>query len=97
MVEASFQLPLVGIVLGSVLTTAYGLRFIWGAFWTKRDASGEKLPTTVRLDEDLRTAVSTMFRHDVTWLACVHEGRYHGYMSLRGVSKLLSRAYEDND
>jgi len=33
-------IPLIGIVLGSVLTTAYGLRFIWGAFWTKKDASG---------------------------------------------------------
>lgn len=31
---------LVGIVLGSMLTTAYGLRFVWGAFWTKRDAEG---------------------------------------------------------
>lgn len=38
--------PLVGIVLGSVLTTAYGLRFIWGAFWTKRDAGGAPLPVT---------------------------------------------------
>lgn len=32
--------PLIGIVLGSVLTTAYGMRFIWGAFWTKKDADG---------------------------------------------------------
>ncbi|RCS60757.1 Na+/H+ antiporter subunit A [Microbacterium sp. JB110] len=29
-----------GIVLGSALTAAYGLRFVWGAFWTKRDADG---------------------------------------------------------
>ena len=39
-------IPLIGIVLGSVLTTAYGIRFIWGAFWTKKDASGVPLPTT---------------------------------------------------
>jgi len=70
---------------------------------TARDNRGkvaehyEKLPTTIGLEEDLRTAVSTMFRHDVSWLACVHDGKYHGYMSLRGVSKLLSRAYGDND
>jgi multicomponent Na+:H+ antiporter subunit A len=32
-------------VLGSVLTTAYGLRFIWGAFWTKKDASGAPRPS----------------------------------------------------
>ncbi|PZU44904.1 MAG: Na+/H+ antiporter subunit A [Microbacterium sp.] len=38
--------PLVGIVLGSILTTAYGLRFIWGAFWTKKDAEGAALPVT---------------------------------------------------
>lgn len=25
-----------GVVLGSVLTAAYGIRFVWGAFWTKR-------------------------------------------------------------
>lgn len=29
-----------GIVLGSVLTAAYGLRFIWGAFGRKRDDEG---------------------------------------------------------
>ena len=39
-------IPLVGIVLGSVLTTAYGLRFIWGAFWTKRDDAGQTRPVT---------------------------------------------------
>jgi multicomponent Na+:H+ antiporter subunit A len=39
-------LPLIGIVLGSVLTTAYGIRFVWGAFWTKKDAAGAPLPVT---------------------------------------------------
>jgi len=39
-------IPLIGIVLGSVLTTAYGLRFVWGAFWTKKDAAGTPLPVT---------------------------------------------------
>jgi hypothetical protein len=37
-------IPLIGIVLGSMLTTAYGLRFVWGAFWTKKDASGAPAP-----------------------------------------------------
>ncbi|MFV0374792.1 Na+/H+ antiporter subunit A [Microbacterium sp.] len=37
---------LVGIVLGSALTTAYGLRFVWGAFWTKRDAERAPRPRT---------------------------------------------------
>ncbi|WP_137845943.1 Na+/H+ antiporter subunit A [Microbacterium sp. 2FI] len=35
-----------GVVLGSVLTAAYGLRFIWGAFWTKKDADGTALART---------------------------------------------------
>ena len=35
---------LVGVVAGSVLTAAYGIRFVWGAFWTKRDAAGRRRP-----------------------------------------------------
>ncbi len=35
-----------GVVLGSVLTAAYGIRFLWGAFWTKRDAARQPLPAT---------------------------------------------------
>lgn len=31
---------LAGLVLGSVLTTAYGIRFVWGAFGTKKEADG---------------------------------------------------------
>src|SRR5690606_8302843 len=27
---------LIGVVLGSIFTVAYGIRFVWGAFWTKR-------------------------------------------------------------
>lgn len=38
--------PLIGIVLGSLLTTAYGARFIWGAFWTKKDAAGAAVERT---------------------------------------------------
>ncbi|WP_438354738.1 Na+/H+ antiporter subunit A [Microbacterium sp. CJ88] len=37
---------LLGVVLGSVLTAAYGCRFLWGAFWTKKDASGARMPRT---------------------------------------------------
>lgn len=31
---------LIAVVLGSVLTAAYGIRFVWGAFWTKRTGEG---------------------------------------------------------
>lgn len=36
----------IGVVLGSVLTAGYGIRFIWGAFWTKRDSARQPLPAT---------------------------------------------------
>lgn len=35
---------LVGVVLGSILTVAYGARFLWGAFWTKRDVARTEWP-----------------------------------------------------
>lgn len=37
---------LIGVILGSMLTAAYGVRFLWGAFWKKRDARGERMPDT---------------------------------------------------
>ncbi|MDZ4045858.1 MAG: proton-conducting transporter membrane subunit, partial [Rhodoglobus sp.] len=37
---------LIGVVLGSMLTAAYGARFLWGAFWKKRDEQGQQLPDT---------------------------------------------------
>ena len=37
---------LIGIALGSVLTAAYGIRFLWGAFWTKRTPEGDSQPAT---------------------------------------------------
>lgn len=37
---------LVGVALGSALTVAYGIRFVWGAFWTKRDADGARREPT---------------------------------------------------
>ncbi|MGY1553214.1 Na+/H+ antiporter subunit A [Microbacterium sp. A588] len=38
---------LIGVILGSMLTAAYGARFLWGAFWKKRDDRGERMPDTV--------------------------------------------------
>ncbi|MBU4464800.1 MAG: Na+/H+ antiporter subunit A, partial [Actinobacteria bacterium] len=37
---------LIGVVLGSALTAAYGIRFVWGAFWTKKDTIGMRMPRT---------------------------------------------------
>ena len=67
-----------------------------------RSASGsvaenhESLPTTIQPHEDLRTAVSTMFRHDVSWLACVDgDGMFVGYVTLRGITRMLSETYRE--
>ncbi|MFJ4045865.1 Na+/H+ antiporter subunit A [Microbacterium sp. NPDC089987] len=37
---------LVGVTIGAVLTAAYGCRFLWGAFWRKKDADGAYIPET---------------------------------------------------
>ncbi|WP_243228551.1 Na+/H+ antiporter subunit A [Microbacterium sp. CIAB417] len=37
---------LIGVSLGAVFTAAYGIRFLWGAFWTKRDKQGDRMPET---------------------------------------------------
>jgi osmoprotectant transport system ATP-binding protein len=56
----------------------------------------EALPTTIRETENLRTAVSTMFRHDVSWLASTDsDGMFKGYVTLRGITRLLAEAYRN--
>ncbi len=35
---------LIGVVAGSALTAAYGIRFLWGAFWTKRGVEPTEWP-----------------------------------------------------
>lgn len=37
---------IIGVVVGSMLTAAYGARFLWGAFWRKRTADGSPMPET---------------------------------------------------
>ncbi|HTN55516.1 MAG TPA: Na+/H+ antiporter subunit A [Microbacterium sp.] len=37
---------LAGVIVGAVLTVAYGCRFLWGAFWRKKDAAGANMPRT---------------------------------------------------
>ncbi|MGB3376605.1 MAG: Na+/H+ antiporter subunit A [Microbacterium sp.] len=44
--EAWGWVALIGVVVGAVLTVAYGCRFIWGAFWRKKDATGANMPQT---------------------------------------------------
>ena len=52
------------------------------------------LPATIGMQEDLRTAVSLMFMHDVSWLACVDaDGAFRGYLTQRGITHLLGETY----
>ncbi|GAA3934535.1 Na+/H+ antiporter subunit A [Microbacterium soli] len=37
---------LIGVTAGAVLTAAYGCRFLWGAFWRKKDLHGARMPET---------------------------------------------------
>ncbi len=55
-----------------------------------------RLPATVGLDEDLRTAVSMMFMYDIPWLTCVDsDGLYAGVITQRGITRLLGDTYRD--
>jgi osmoprotectant transport system ATP-binding protein len=57
---------------------------------------GARLPATVSLDEDLRTAVSMMFMYDVPWLTCVDQnGLYAGVVTQRGITRILGDTYRD--
>jgi len=54
------------------------------------------LPATVSVHDDLRTAVSMMFMHDLRWLACIDsEGQFAGYVTQRGITRLLGETYKD--
>jgi osmoprotectant transport system ATP-binding protein len=50
----------------------------------------EPLPGLVGVTDDLRTAVSEMFTHGVTWLACVDkDGVLRGYVTQQGITRML--------
>jgi osmoprotectant transport system ATP-binding protein len=56
----------------------------------------EPLPGVIQVDDDLRNAVSMMFSHGATWLACVDDdGFYKGYVTQRGITQLLGASYRD--
>jgi osmoprotectant transport system ATP-binding protein len=65
----------------------------------KKGSVGEHvqaLPGLITTDDDLRNAVSAMFSHGVTWLACVDDGGfYKGYVTQRGITQLLGATYRD--
>jgi osmoprotectant transport system ATP-binding protein len=56
----------------------------------------EPLPGVINIKDDLRNAVSMMFSHGATWLACIDdEGFYKGYVTQRGITQLLGATYRD--
>jgi multicomponent Na+:H+ antiporter subunit A len=58
-----------GVALGSVLTAAYGIRFIWGAFWTKKDAEGAPRPRTEWPDPPLGFVATPVLLSSLTVIA----------------------------
>lgn len=54
----------------------------------------ERLPSKTHMEEDLRSAVSSMFRHNVSWLPCVDEQeRFQGCITQRAVRHALGDIY----
>ncbi len=52
------------------------------------------LPGVIHVDDDLRNAVSMMFSHGATWLACVDDdGFYKGYVTQKGITQLLGASF----
>ena len=51
---------LVGIVIGSVLTTGYAIRFVWGAFARKKDAQGRPVADTAWPDPPIGFLISPL-------------------------------------
>jgi multicomponent Na+:H+ antiporter subunit A len=62
---------LVGIALGSVLTAGYGIRFLWGAFATKREADGDRMPDTEWPDPPIGFLVAPIVLAGLTVVAGV--------------------------
>ncbi|MGU3645115.1 Na+/H+ antiporter subunit A [Microbacterium sp. C23T] len=62
---------LVGIALGSVLTAGYGIRFLWGAFSTKRAANGDRMPDTEWPDPPIGFLVAPIVLSGLTVIAGV--------------------------
>jgi multicomponent Na+:H+ antiporter subunit A len=60
---------LVGIAAGSVLTAGYGIRFLWGAFATKRSPEGDRLPDTEWPDPPLGFLVAPIVLSGLTLVA----------------------------
>ncbi|VAW19573.1 Osmoprotectant ABC transporter, ATP-binding protein OsmV [hydrothermal vent metagenome] len=57
----------------------------------------QALPAMANVRENLKTAVSTMFRYDVSWLVCVDDdGFYKGYITQKAISHALNAVYRDD-
>jgi osmoprotectant transport system ATP-binding protein len=56
------------------------------------------LPAMIPADADLRTAVSLMFTHGMTWLACVdRDGRFIGQVTQASIMRRLGETYHELD
>lgn len=84
------HMTLVAIVVGSILTMAYSLYFLWGAFATKRNKEGEKaispavanmhgIGPTLWLSPAILTALTVIFGVFPAWLS----GFFNEYLDVR--------------
>jgi osmoprotectant transport system ATP-binding protein len=54
------------------------------------------LPTTISPEADMRSAVSSMFRHDTSWLVVIDaKGNFIGNITQRGVTHQLGSTYRE--
>ncbi|HKP09032.1 MAG TPA: Na+/H+ antiporter subunit A [Microbacterium sp.] len=60
---------LMGVAVGSVLTAGYGIRFLWGAFSTKREANGDRMPDTEWPDPPIGFLVAPIVLSGLTVVA----------------------------
>ncbi len=76
-------LTLLAILAGSVLTAAYGARFVWGAFWTKKDADGTARPRTEWPDPPIGFLAAPLILAALTIVAGIAspwlDGAFAGY------------------
>lgn len=78
------QLLLIGVVIGSILTLAYGLRWWWGAFGTKPSCAPtkiERISPTIVFSPALLGALSLvlgLFPHQLETILSGHASLYRG-------------------
>ncbi len=75
-------IALIGIAVGSAITAAYGIRFLWGAFGTKKAPDGTPLPATAWPDPPLCFIAAPILLASATVVAGLGVGFVDGALQL---------------